>query len=282
VPDAMTLELSQTGELNHEGVLRLQQAVLQQCFRLGTRLAILDALPEPDLGRLLQYRNQLTVGQGEPVNGALYYPWVKIARGDERLLVPPCGHVAGVYARTDAAFGVFKAPANEEVIGVLDLGIKDGSTEMAVRVDNTLQDELNPAGVNCLRAFPGRGLRVWGARTLSRAPEWRYVNHRRLFLTLRRWIDQNMTWAAFEPNEPRLWVRIQRELTGYLLKLWRDGALAGRDPEQAFFVKCDAETNPPERRQLGEVVTELGLAPSAPAEFIIVRVAHRLNAVEEN
>jgi len=278
VPDAMALRLS--GKLNLEAARRIQQAALQQCARLGTRLAILDAPPERNAGQLLQYRNGLTVGQAEPVNGALYYPWIKLGAGTEGLLIPPCGQVAGIYARTDVKSGVFKAPANEEVIGALDLGVIEEGKEAAIRVDNQLQDELNPAGVNCLRAFPGRGIRVWGARTLSREPEWRYVNVRRLFLTLRRWIDQNMIWATLEPNAPRLWVRIQRELTVYLTKLWRDGGLAGLAPEQAFYVKCDAETNPPDQRERGEVVTEIGLAPGAPAEFIVVRITHRVSAGE--
>ena len=152
--------------------------------------------------------------------------------------------------------------------------------DLETGIDNSIQDQLNPEGVNCLRAFPGRGIRVWGARTLSRDPNWRYVSVRRLFLTLRRWIDLNMAWATFEPNEPRLWVRIQRELTVYLTKLLRDGALKGATPEQAFFVKCDVETNPPELREVGQVVTEIGLAPLAPAEFIVVRIIHRAGAAE--
>ncbi|HKX29086.1 MAG TPA: phage tail sheath subtilisin-like domain-containing protein, partial [Blastocatellia bacterium] len=282
VPDVMTLRSSPTGALDLEAVKRVQQAMLRQCAQLGTRLAILDAPPESDLNRLLQYRRDLTVGQAEPVNGAIYYPWLQImglrisglgitGRSENRF-VPPSGHVAGIYARTDAKAGVFKAPANEEVFGVLDLGVSDGGAETAIPLDNRSQDELNPEGINCLRAFRGRGLRVWGARTLSRQPEWRYVNVRRLFLTLRRWIEQNMAWASYEPNEARLWVRIQRELTIYLLKLWQDGALAGLTPEQAFYVKCDAETNPPEERELGRVVTEIGLAPGSPAEFIVIRI----------
>ncbi|HKQ79332.1 MAG TPA: phage tail sheath subtilisin-like domain-containing protein [Blastocatellia bacterium] len=269
VPDAMTLRPG--GEFDADAIRRVQQAALEQCARLGARLAILDALPEGDRDRLLQSRNELTLGQAEPISGALYYPWIKTAGG----LAPPCGHVAGIYARTDARVGVFKAPANEEVIGALDLGVIANGEETAIRVDNLLQDELNPEGVNCLRSFPGRGVRVWGARTLSREPDWRYVNVRRLFLTLRRWIDLNMTWASFEPNTSNLWLRIQRELTGYLTGLWRKGALSGLTPEQAFYVKCDAETNPPERSESGQVVTEIGLAPGVPAEFIIIRIIHR-------
>jgi phage tail sheath protein FI len=260
IPDAMSLAGDATREL-------AQRQVLEHCAVHGNRLAILDAHPAATTPRVLTQRNNLTVGQVEPVDGTLYYPWVQLASAGESLRsVPPCGHVAGVFSRSDARIGVFKAPANEEVFGVLDL-------DVAVDVD--AQNELNPVGVNCLRSFPGRGIRVWGARTLSRQPEWRYVSVRRLFLTLRRWIDMNMTWATFEPNGPRLWVRINRELTTYLTNLWQDGAMVGQTANEAFYVKCDAETNPTESREAGRVVTEIGLAPSAPAEFVVVRIIHR-------
>lgn len=260
IPDAMTLADDATRE-------QVQRQVLEHCAQHGDRLAILDAHPVATTAKVLTQRDHLTIGQVEPVSGALYYPWIRLAASGASLRsVPPCGHVAGIFSRTDARIGVFKAPANEEVLGVLDL-------DVAVDVD--AQNELNPAGVNCLRSFPGRAIRVWGARTLSRQPEWRYVNVRRLFLTLRRWIDLNMTWAAFEPNGPRLWVRITREIGTYLTNLWQDGALVGRTPSEAFYVKCDAETNPPDSREAGRVVTEIGLAPSAPAEFVVVRIIHR-------
>jgi phage tail sheath protein FI len=168
---------------------------------------------------------------------------------------------------------VFKAPANEEIRDAVNL---------EVLIDNSVQGELNTQGINCLRAFPGRGIRVWGARTLSRDSNWRYINVRRLFITIKRWIDLNMVWAAFEPNTPQLWVRIQRELSAYLTQLWRAGALKGETPEQAFYVKCDAETNPPEIREVGKVVTEIGFAPSSPAEFIFVRITHRATTTELN
>jgi phage tail sheath protein FI len=266
-PDAMSLRLADNNP-DASAIEQVQRQMLAHCAEQGDRLAILDALPSRAAEGVLAQRDGLTVGQAEPVNGALYYPWLRIV-GDR--LAPPCGHVAGVFARADGRVGVFKAPANEEVFGVIDL---------ETAIDNSIQDQLNPEGVNCLRAFPGRGIRVWGARTLSRDPNWRYISVRRLFLTLRRWIDLNMAWAAFEPNETRLWVRIQRELTTYLTKLLRDGALKGATPEQAFFVKCDKETNPPELREVGQVVTEIGLAPLAPAEFIVVRIIHRAGVAE--
>jgi phage tail sheath protein FI len=282
-PDAMTLLLS-NGKLDVPAIVQVQQEMLGHCAQLGNRLAILDALPQRATDGILEQRDKITVGQAEPVNGALYYPWIKTVR--ERL-APPCGHVAGIFARADARVGVFKAPANEEIFGVFDLGVRvprpddpDQEIDGEIEIDNSIQDQLNPEGVNCLRAFRGRGIRVWGARTLSRDPNWRYVNVRRLFLTLNRWIDTNMAFATFEPNEPRLWARIQRELTTYLTKLARDGALKGATPDQAFFVKCNAETNPPELREVGQVVTEIGLAPLSPAEFIVVRIIHRASATD--
>jgi len=170
------------------------------------------------------------------VNGALYYPW--LIPSSKRGSIPPCGHVAGIYRRSDAKTGVFKAPANEEVFGVLDL---------ETQIDNRVQDRLNPARVNCLRAFPGRGIRVWGARTVGSVPpdpHWLYVNVRRLFLTVRRWIDFNMGWTTFEPNDPRLWVRIDRELTAFFTKLLRDGALKERRPPRRSFCEVRRRKQP--------------------------------------
>ncbi|HEX8652918.1 MAG TPA: phage tail sheath subtilisin-like domain-containing protein [Pyrinomonadaceae bacterium] len=284
-PDAMTL-YEQPGpnqsdlRLNAEAVLGLQRELLKHCETHGGRLAILDALPDGDAEEVKKQRNELAKGMAEPLNGALYYPWLNIGQGR---LVPPCGHVAGIFARSDARAGVFKAPANEEVLGVLDLGVRAETSgqlkNKELIIDNGVQDLLNPEGINCLRAFPGRGIRVWGARTISRDLNWRYVNVRRIFLTLYRWIEINMAWASFEPNTPTLWVRISRALSAYLTELWRTGALIGQTAEQAFYVKCDAETNPPEIQQAGQTVTEIGLAMSAPAEFLIVRIIHH-TAVE--
>ena len=263
IPDAMAL--GDAGDRE-----QVQRQAIGHCARHGNRLAILDAHPLSTPAQVLAQRARLTLGTLEPVNAALYYPWIKVPRDGALRAIPPCGHVAGIYSRTDREVGVFKAPANQEVRSILDLDVP---------VDQDVQDQLNPEHVNCLRPFRGRGIRVWGARTLSRQPEWRYVNVRRLFLTLRRWIDLQMTWAAFEPNGPRLWVRINRELGAYLTRVWQEGGLAGRVAGEAFYVKCDAETNPPEVREAGQVVTEIGLAPSAPAEFVVVRIIHREAAV---
>jgi Phage tail sheath protein FI len=267
VPDAMTLRRADD-KTDKDAIVRLQTEMLQHAETYGGRLAILDSLPArvEDINASVEdikgQRARLLSGMTEPVNGALYFPWISIAN---KRLIPPSGHIAGIFARSDARAGVFKAPANEEILGVLDL---------EVVVNNQIQDQLNPEGVNCLRAFRGRGIRVWGARTISRDPNWRYVNVRRIFLTLQRWIDANMTWANFETNTPRLWVRVNREMGVYLESLWRAGGLTGQTAEQAFYIKCDAETNPPEVREAGRVVVEVGLAPTLPGEFIVVRIIH--------
>lgn len=240
----------------------MQGAVLDHCDALGDRFGILDSMPQLTIAQVLQQRALLS-----GINGALYYPWIRVADGPvvTRSFVPPCGHVAGVYARSDARIGVHKAPANETLEGVLDL---------EVILSNAEQERLNPEGVNALRAFPGRGLRVWGARTLSRDATWRYVNVRRLFLTVARWIERNMPDVTFEPNNLSLWVRISRELTSYFNDLFRRGALLGRTADEAFYVKCDADTNSPQVRDAGMVVTEIGLAAGVPNEFIVVRIIH--------
>jgi phage tail sheath protein FI len=267
VPDAMTL-VNNNKLPDVDAITRVQQRTLMHCERHHNRLAILDALPAADRASVLAQRDAITTGVRDPVDGALYFPWLKLEGGR---VVPPSGHVAGVYARTDLKTGVFKAPANEQLRGVLDL---------ASKVDDQLQAELNPAGVNCLRVFPGRGLRVWGARTLSRAAEWRYVHVRRIFITLERWIERNFGWTTFEANTPRAWVRIRRELDAYLAGLWAAGALVGATAAEAYYVKCDEETNPPAVREAGQTITEIGLAPVAPAEFIVVRIIHRLGPAE--
>ncbi|UCC61906.1 MAG: phage tail sheath family protein [Anaerolineae bacterium] len=254
----------------------LQQKVLDHCEQAGDRFAILDALythgqrGEEAIKQVHDQRAQLS-----GTNGALYFPWIGLAERDEAgkitvKHVPPCGHVAGVYARSDERIGVHKAPANEELAGVLDL---------ACNLPDAQQGPLNEQGVNCLRAFPGRGIRVWGARTLSREPAWTYVNVRRLFLTAGRWIERAMAGVVLEPNDFRLWVRIERELRAYFGDLFRRGALRGSTEEEAFYVKCDAETNPPQVQEAGMVVTEIGLAPAIPNEFVVVRIIHGASGV---
>jgi phage tail sheath protein FI len=172
--------------------------------------------------------------------------------------------MAGIYARSDTERGIHKAAANEVVRGAMGVEMQITKSE---------QDILNPIGVNCIRAFPGRGIRVWGARTLSSDPSWRYINVRRLFNFVEESIQAGTQWVVFEPNDMDLWARIRRDITAFLTMVWRSGALFGATPSESFFVKCDAENNPPEARDLGQVIIEIGIAPVKPAEFVIFRIS---------
>ncbi|MEO8286267.1 MAG: phage tail sheath C-terminal domain-containing protein [Chloroflexota bacterium] len=200
--------------------------------------------------------------------GALYFPWITVRDplAPATLVdVPPSGHIAGVWARTDATRGVHKAPANEAVRGALNVTYQLTRDEQGV---------LNPVGINCIRLFAREGIRVWGARTLADgSSEWRYLNVRRLFNMIEESIVDSTRWIIFEPNDKTLWKSIRRDVGAFLTRLWRDGALMGSTPEQAFFVKCDEETNPPEIIDAGMVVTLIGIAPVKPAEFIVFRVS---------
>ncbi|MGK7924983.1 MAG: phage tail sheath family protein [Spirulina sp.] len=244
--------------LDSETAIQRQKVILEHCEKMGDRFAILDTLKNKE--ELDRQRLALSSH-----NGALYAPWLKIENltDSPRLKsIPPCGHIAGIYASCDRAEGVHGSPANIPLEGVLDLSFSLTPTEQA---------NLNPqneAGVNFIRSLRGRGIRVWGVRTLSPLTEWQYVNVRRLFLTFGRWADRNLADTVFEPNAFPLWVRLQRELSVYCESLWRQGALQGSLPQEAFYVKCDGENNPPENRETGRVVAEVGLAPAIPGEFI--------------
>jgi phage tail sheath protein FI len=245
----------------------LQKAVLADCDRVGGRFAILDTVLTIDTTAV----NAQLTALGNDDDGAIYYPWLWVATpGMTGQYVPPCGHVAGIYSRSDQETGVYKAPANEVVEGVLDLRVLLSDDDIG---------PLTTAGVNCLRAAPGRGIRVWGARTLGEYPAWRSIAARRVFLTMGRWLDAFLPQLAFEPNDVRLWVRITRELTAYLDGLLQAGALKGRTAAEAFFVKCDSETNPPDVTAAGMVVTMVGVALADPAELIVVRIIHGASGV---
>jgi phage tail sheath protein FI len=231
---------------------------------MGDRMAILDPPPAMKAKDILDWR-QVAAGY-DSAHSALYYPWIRVfdpASGQPRL-VPPSGHMAGVWARTDAQRGVHKAPANEVVRGAIDLG---------TQITRGEQGLLNPVGINCIRSFPGRGVRIWGARTLSSDPAWRYLNVRRYFNYLEESILDGTQWVVFEPNDRSLWARIRRNVTAFLLQEWRSGALFGNQPQNAFYVKCDEETNPVESVDQGRVVCEIGVAPVKPAEFVVFRLS---------
>lgn len=241
----------------------VQKKMVEHCELMGDRVAILDTPPKLDAQRAKLWRDESNY---DSKYAAMYYPWIKLLDPNtgEKLAVPPSGHVAGIYARNDNERGVHKAPANEIVRGAL---------EAEIALTKGEQDVLNPMGVNCLRSFTGRGLRVWGARTISSDPAWRYVNVRRLFNYVEKSIERGTQWVVFEPNDPDLWARVRRDVTAFLTGVWRDGALFGLTPQEAFFVKCDAETNPPDVRDRGQLVIEIGLAPVKPAEFVIFRLS---------
>jgi uncharacterized protein len=246
-------------------VAGLYEVIVQHCFDTGGRFALLDT---PQHATWEQAWEQWW--QTDGVDGAIYYPWIRVRAEDGTLrAVPPCGHIAGVYARTDRARGVHKAPANEVLRGVFELDRE---------VSASLQDFLNPKGINCLRSFPGRGIRVWGARTVSGLGPWRYVPTRRVFTTAVRWLRVSAPVVAFEPNDQSLWSRIERELTSYFLDQFRRGALKGRTPRESFYVRCDASTNPPELRDSGQIVAEIGLATAVPFEFVVVRLSQGLTS----
>ncbi len=235
----------------------VQDALLSHCETRKDRFAILDS-PETITGGV----DKLPKPRDSKY-GAYYFPWIQVYDPDKgNIFVPPSGHIAGVYSRTDSERGVHKAPANEIIRGALG---------MKYNVSKGEQDLLNPKGINAIRFMNG-AIRIWGARTLSTDPSWRYINVRRLFIMVESSIERATQWVVFEPNDHRLWKRVQRTISSFLTLLWRNGALMGTSPEQAFYVKCDDETNPPEVVDAGQLVVEIGLAPVKPAEFVIFRI----------
>jgi hypothetical protein len=272
-PDLVSAVWSREKQADEEERARLvaeqQSVLLRYCRERGDLFALLDAVPSAGTAAVAAQAAALTGPDGS--HGALYHPWLAtpgtVGSGGH---VPPCGHVAGTYSAGDRSAGVHRAPANRPVEGVVDLRSDVLPGDVAA---------LYAQGVNCLRALPGRGFRVWGSRTLSGDPAWRDVPTRRLVATIGRWVEQFMVRLVHEPNDVRLWVRIMRELTGYLDGLFQRGALSGRTAEEAFYVKCDHETNPPEVVAAGIVVTRIGVAPAAPAEFVTVRVVHGASGV---
>jgi uncharacterized protein len=259
MPDAMAL----IGGADEAEITALQSKLVAQCESAGNRMAILDCPPRLSPREVADWR---ACGLGlDSKHAALYYPWLEVVDPLTRraLLVPPSGHVAGVWCRTDAGYGVHRAPT-EGVLGAagLDFDVADDD-----------QAGLEEATVNALRAFPGQGIRVWGARTLSSDPEWRYVPVHRVFLYLAASVDHGTRWTVFEPNDERLWLRLREAVEQFLYRSWRDGALAGETPDEAYYVKCDAETNPRVVADAGQVVCEIGIAPVRPREFVTLRMS---------
>ena len=245
----------------------VQTAVLDHCrdIYLQDRFAILDGRYEGVSNTNLT-KEAIQGGTRDDSYGAIYFPRIQVFDpiNRDRIYVSPSGHIAGIYARVDTERGVHKAPANEVIRGALGVEVVVNKAEQA---------GLNPDGINIIRKFDGN-ITVWGARTLASKedPEWTYINVRRLLLYLRESIDEGTQWAVFEPNDTQLWAKIRRNVSAFLTNVWRDGALFGNTTAEAFYVKCDEETNPPEVRDLGQVVTEIGVAVIKPAEFVIFRI----------
>jgi phage tail sheath protein FI len=249
--------------------------VVSHCEEMGDRFAILDCEEITESDDIFDRSNLK-----EPQNSdyaAYYIPWLNVfdpatkiqdPESSGKQYIPPSGHIAGIYARVDSERGVHKAPANEVVRGV------GSADDLKYRLSKSQQDGLNPIGCNCIRHLNGN-VRVWGARTAGGDAngEWKYVNVRRLFLYLRESIDKGTQWVVFEPNTEDLWQKITLNVSAYLTNVWRDGALFGSTAEEAFYVKCDAETNPPEVRDIGQVVTEIGVAVAKPAEFVVFKIS---------
>ncbi len=262
VPDLMSAY--QQGSIDLDTVQAVQTAMIAHCELMGDRIAVLDPPPGFNAQQIKEWR--VDKARYDSAYAALYWPWVKTMNPATGLLsyMPPSGHVAGIWGRNDDTRGVHKAPANEIVRGAIDI---------EVNITKNEHDLLNPEGINVIRAFPGRGVRVWGARTLSSDPAWRYLNVRRLFNFLEESILSGTSWIVFEPNDEALWAKIRRTIAAFLVLQWRAGALFGSTPDDAFYVKCDSETNPSEAIDAGQVLCEIGVAPVKPAEFVIFRLA---------
>ena len=265
--DIVLTPIEQPSLLNESDIYYAQAAMIQQCEQLRDRVAILDppwpSVNEPeDINRLQAWRSRF-----ETAFAALYYPWLvrdplqpTVSPGK---LMPASGHIAGIYASTDLAEGVFRSPANKILRFVEDVGSS---------MNDALQGVLNPIGINVIRSFPGRGIRVFGARTLSSNVAWQFVNVRRFMNFLEEAINDGLQWAVFEPNNEQLWFGIRLFLTTFLDNLWRQGALVGDTAEAAYQIRCDAITTPSEVQAVGQVIAEVSVAPTIRYEFIVFRL----------
>jgi hypothetical protein len=266
VPDEVHASLDATNQTT------LRNEIINQCERLADRFAILQ-VPQGS-GNV----NNIQINR-DTSYAAIYYPWIRLfnPRTQATLLVPPGGHVTGIYARTDVERGVHKAPANTVVRGIITRDLPGDRGPLEFRITKGQHDILNPQGINVIRDFrkAGRGIRVWGARTMSSDPEWKYVNVRRLFLYVEESIDENTQWVVFEPNHEPTWAKVRRSITNFLIRVWHSGALMGTSQEQAFFVKCDRSTMTQSDIDNGRLICYIGIAPVKPAEFVIFRISQK-------
>lgn len=278
VGDSASIEVLNMTDRRKQQILDVQSMLISYCERMGDRMAILDPIPGlvPQEMRDTVLSAPFSCDHGQ---AAIYYPWIKVMdrvnpQSKQQVYCPPSGHIMGVYARVGVERGVHKAPANESLMGAVALEFDVTKPE---------QEILNPNGINCIRSFPGTGIRVWGARTLATVgnPSWKYVNVRRLFNYLEKSMERGMQWVVFEPNDHDLWGRVRRNLSAFLFTEWKEGKLFGTVPEEAFYVKCDAETNPQETIDLGRLYVEIGVNPVKPAEFVIIRIGQWSGGAEK-
>lgn len=283
-PDLM--RVYQDGLIDIEQVHGIMEMMLSMCENSfpgpAYRMAVIDAPPvkpgkndnkpvSPDQQKPQDVYNWLKQFNRRSMFGALYYPWIKVANprnGGKPILVPPSGHMMGLWCRTDESRGIFKAPANDTPRGVIGLAYETNMRE---------QELLNPVGINCIRNFANynRGYKVWGARTLVEPDnvQWRYISVRRLISYIEKSIEIGTQWVVFEPNDQDLWARVSRTVSNFLERLWREGALFGASPSESFYVRCDGELNTHETMMLGRLYVEVGICPVRPAEFVIFRIS---------
>jgi phage tail sheath protein FI len=264
-PDAMKLYEREPGPAGEMKAQRLQDTLIQICENQKDRFAILDIPQSKDIEWVRRWRRRT-----DSSYCAYYWPWLRATAPDDSVhVVPPSGYLAGCYARRDLE-GVHHAPANLEIVSAQDVSLRVTEDHLGL---------LNSDGVNTFRLQ--RGVRPWGARTASSDPQWRYISVRRLFIMLRRSLESGFAWMTFEPNTPATWQALQDRTTAFLTNLYTLGMLVGGNPAEAFFVKCDAETNPPEQVDNGLLVCEIGVAPVSPAEFIMISLVQTMGGSTE-
>jgi phage tail sheath protein FI len=256
LPESGISVIAAPGYSSRPATAEIQQALIEHVSQPERcRFAVLDAPPASTIDEVLAARSSI-----DSSYAAMYYPWVTTA---DAVQLPPSGFVCGILARTDTARGVWKAPANESVIGAVDL---------QTAIDTYDQERLSAQGINSIRSFPSRGILLWGARTTSSDSQWKYVNVRRYFIYLEQSICSGLQWVVFEPNGEPLWATVRQTITSFLLDNWRNGALMGSKPEEAFFVRCDSSTMTQNDIDNGRLIAEIGIAPVRPAEFVILRI----------
>lgn len=255
---------------------QIADRLVEQCERLKDRFAILQS---PQIAPAIADHRPTIISK----YAAYYYPWVRIVDplSKQEKEIPPGGHLAGIYARSDIERGVHKAPANEVIRGLL-VDPQNPARGLQLQITKGQQDILNPRGVNVLRNFPGRGNLVWGARTTTLDPEWKYVNVRRLFIFVEESIEEATQWTVFEPNDEPLWVRLRESVSSFLTRLWMDGMLQGRTRDEAYFVRCDRTTMTQADIDNGRLIMLIGIAPVKPAEFVIFRIGQWAGGSEVN